>query len=341
MTTIRQEIEEREKKYFSRYAALSSKSKGRKKKEKECNFRTAFQRDRDKIIHCQAFRRLKHKTQVFISPAEDHYRTRLTHTIEVAQIARTIARALRLNEDLTEAIALGHDLGHTPFGHAGEYVLDEILQGYGWSFDHSEQSVRVVEALERDGQGLNLCREVIEGIKNHTPDDPWPATLEGCIVRLADRIAYLRHDIEDAIRAEVITERQLPKKHMKILGRSILDTIVTDIIKHSRNKTKISMSRAVQKAMDGLYDFMYKNVYINPVAKKEEAKVPVLLRQLFRHYHYSQEFQKHHKTEDEQLQHTVDFIASMSDRYAISKFQQMFVPDEWHPASPACRRQGG
>ncbi len=327
---IRKEIEEREKKFLSPYATLSSKTKGRKRLEKECDIRTAFQRDRDKIIHCKSFRRLKHKTQVFISPIEDHYRTRLTHTLEVAQIARTIARALRLNEDLTEGISLGHDLGHTPFGHAGEYVLDDILkENYGKQFNHNEQSVRVVEVIEKNGKGLNLCWEVIDGIKNHTPDDPWPQTLEGCIVRIADRVAYLHHDIEDAIRAGVLTEKQLPAKHMKTLGKNILDRIVTDIIKHSHGKSKVQMSKEVQRAMDGLYDFMYKNVYTNPVAKREEAKVPILMRQLFRHYHYNQEFQKGIKSEEDQLQHTVDFIAGMTDRYAINKFTELFVPEEW------------
>lgn len=327
---IRKEIEDREKKYLSPYAALSSKTKGRKNAEKECDFRTAFQRDRDKIIHCKSFRRLKHKTQVFISPIGDHFRTRLTHTIEVAQIARTVARALQLNEDLTEAIALGHDLGHTPFGHAGEYVLDDILkENYGRRFYHNEQSVRIVEVVEKDGKGLNLTWEVVDGIRNHTPDDPWPETLEGCIVRLADRIAYLRHDIEDAISAGVLKESQLPRKHMKILGEKILDSIVTDIIKNSRRKPKIQMSKDVQNAIDGLYNFMYEKVYINPVAKREEAKVPILMRQLFRYYHYNEDFQKGFNTENEQLQHTVDFIAGMTDRYAINKFTELFVPTEW------------
>ena len=326
---IRKEIEAREKQFLSPQAALSSATRGRKHPEKEDDLRTAFQRDRDKIIHSKSFRRLKHKTQVFISPVEDHYRTRLTHTLEVAQIARTIARALQLNEDLTEAIALGHDLGHTPFGHAGEFVLDDILkENYGSRFFHNEQSVRVVESIEKDGKGLNLCWEVIDGIKNHTPDDPWPQTLEGCIVRIADRIAYLRHDIEDAIAAGVLTKEQLPVKEMQTLGENILDTIVGDIIKHSYHKPKIGMSEAVQSAVDKLYDFMYKNVYTNPAAKREETKVPELLRQLFRHYHYNLEFQKGLK-EEEQLQHTIDFIAGMTDRYAINKFQELFVPDEW------------
>ena len=330
---IREEIEERERKFLSPHAALSSRSKGRQRPEEECDFRTAFQRDRDKIIHCKAFRRLKHKTQVFISPVEDHYRTRLTHTLEVSQIARTLARALKLNEDLTEAIALSHDLGHTPFGHAGEFVLDDILrENYSRRFLHNEQSVRVVEVIEKDGKGLNLCFEIIDGIRNHTPDDPQPATLEGKLVRISDRIAYLRHDIEDAIRAEVLTANDLPRHNMKVLGNNLLDTIVRSIIENSREKAEITMDQPVQEAMDGLYDFMYKNVYTNPTAKKEEVKVPELMRQLFRHYHYDQAFQAG-LTEEEQLQHTVDFIAGMTDRYAITKFQELFVPGEWRAGS--------
>lgn len=253
----------------------------------------------------------------------------MTHTLEVAQIARTLARALRLNEDLTEAIALGHDLGHTPFGHAGEYVLDDILkENYGWRFFHNEQSVRVAEAIENNGKGLNLCFEVIDGIRNHTPETPRPKTLEGCLVEISDRIAFLRHDIEDALRAGVLTEKQLPQKYLKVLGKNILDHIVSDIIKESRGKKRISMSREVESAMDGLYDFMYKNLYTNSAAKSEEAKVPELLHALFRHYHYDPAFQKGIREKD-QLQHTVDFIAGMTDRYAINKFNKLFVPDEW------------
>ena len=325
---IRQEIEERERSFLSPHAALSSRTRGRRHPEEECDYRSAFQRDRDKIIHCKSFRRLKHKTQVFISPVEDHYRTRLTHTLEVSQIARTLARALKLNEDLAEATALGHDLGHTPFGHAGEYVLDDILKEHGRRFFHNEQSVRVVEMLEKDGRGLNLCREIIDGIRNHTPDDPLPFTLEGQLVRLSDRIAYLRHDIEDAIRAGVITQDQLPGQPMKLLGDHILDPIIESIIGNSRDKSEIKMDPDIQIAMDQLYDFMYQNVYINPAAKREESKVPEMLKLLFRHYHYDREFQKGFE-EKEQLQHTVDFIAGMTDRYAISKFEELFVPDEW------------
>ena len=208
-------------------------------------------------------------------------------------------------------------------------MLDQILnENYGIRFYHNEQSVRVVKVLAKEGQGLNLAYEVIDGIRNHTPDDPLPETLEGCIVRYADRIAYLRHDIEDAIRAGVFTEKQLPQKYMKVLGKNILDTIVPDMIEQSCEKAQIRMSPEVQKAVDGLYNFMYKNVYTNPVAKKEEKKVPELLRQLFRFYHYDQDFQKGLKEED-QLQHTVDFIAGMTDRYATNKFQELFVPNEW------------
>jgi len=319
---IREEIEGREEQILSPYATLSKKTIGRKRKEKECEFRTAFQRDRDKIIHCKAFRRLKHKTQVFISPAGDHFRTRLTHTLEVSQIARTIARALRLNEDLTEAIALGHDLGHTPFGHAGEEALDEILKNnFGKRFRHNVQSLRVVEHIEKNGQGLNLCCEILDGILNHPSEEPWPKTLEGKVVRLSDRFAYLRHDIEDAIAAKVLKKEDLPKKYMKILGEKILNTFVSDIINNSREKSDIKMSAEVYDAMNGLYDFMYANVYVNPDAKREETKVPYILNQLFEHYH-----------NDSDLQKTVDFIAGMTDRFAINKFEELFVPREWRPA---------
>ncbi|MFH1617277.1 MAG: deoxyguanosinetriphosphate triphosphohydrolase [Candidatus Margulisiibacteriota bacterium] len=326
---MRKQIEERERKFLSPFATLSSKTAGRKHEEKECPFRTAFQKDRDKIIHSKAFRRLKHKTQVFLSPAEDHYRTRLTHTIEVAQIARTISRALGLNEDLTEAIAMGHDLGHTPFGHGGEDVLCEIVKQHGKTFRHNEQSVRVVEVLEKDGKGLNLCAEVIDGILYHPQKVEWPHTLEGVVVRYADHFAYIRHDIEDALRAGVLKEKDLPKKHMKVLGPKILDVVVSDIIKMSRGKDKVKLSKNVQYAVDGLYDFLYKNVYTNMLAKKEETKIPILLRLLFRFYHYNADFQKGIKDSDHQLQHTIDFIAGMSDRFAINKFQDLFVPNEW------------
>ncbi|MCX5750201.1 MAG: deoxyguanosinetriphosphate triphosphohydrolase [Candidatus Saganbacteria bacterium] len=330
--SLREELEAREKKLLSPYAAKACATFGRKHPEKECDFRTAYQRDRDKIIHCRSFRRLKHKTQVFISPVEDHYRTRLTHTLEVAQFARTIARALRLNEDLTEAIALGHDLGHTPFGHSGEEVLDHILKGYGSHFKHNEQGVRVVEKLEKDGRGLNLTAEVVDGIKNHPFKEPDPVTLEGMLVRYADRVAYIRHDIEDALEAGIIKSSDLPRAHMKVLGKNILDTIIKDIIRQSKDKPQIKMSPKIQAAMNGLYNFLYKRVYFNSMAKTEETKIPNMIKLLFRHYLYHPEnipdYQKTW-TEEETLEATRDFIAGMTDRYAINKFEELFVPNEW------------
>jgi dGTPase len=330
MKSIREEIEAREAEFLSPYAALALNSKGRRSPEKECPYRTCYQRDRDRIIHCKAFRRLKHKTQVFISPAEDHYRTRLTHTLEVAQIARTLARALRLNEDLAEAIALGHDLGHTPFGHAGEYVLDEILKNYGSHYRHNEQSLRVVEILENDGKGLNLTWEVLDGIAHHPQKGPWPQTLEGCLVRWSDHFAYIRHDTEDALRAGILKKGDLPKKPARILGDKFLDTVVWDVIKNSREKSRIKLSPEVKSAVNGMYDFLYQRVYTNDEAKAEEKKVPEMLRLLFRHYHYDKEFQKGIPPA-EQLQHTTDFIAGMTDRYAINKFEELYVPREWRP----------
>jgi len=330
---IREEIERREEQFLSPFAAKASKTAGRKRKEEEDPYRTAYQRDRDRIIHCKSFRRLKHKTQVFISPVEDHYRTRLTHTLEVSQIARTLARALRLNEDLTEAIALGHDLGHTPFGHGGEHALDDILfKNFGVHFYHNLQSVRVVEHIEKDGKGLNLTAEVIDGIRNHPSEEPWPKTLEGKLVRLSDRFAYLRHDIEDAINAKVLERKELPEKFMKVLGENILNTFVSDLIDNSRERSDIIMSPKVKDAMNGLYDFMYEHVYINSFAKREERKVPDMLTLLFRHFHYDDpEFRKG-IPEADQLQHTVDFIAGMTDRFAINKFEELFVPREWRAA---------
>ncbi|KAF0134809.1 MAG: dGTPase [Candidatus Saganbacteria bacterium] len=330
MKNIREEIERREESFLSPFSALSSKSQGRKNPESPDSIRTDFQRDRDRIIHCKAFRRLKHKTQVFISPAEDHYRTRLTHTLEVSQIARTLARALNLNEDLTEAIALGHDLGHTPFGHAGEEALDNLLQkNFGERFFHNFQSIRVVEVLEKDGRGLNLTAEVLDGIKNHPTHEPWPKTLEGKLVRYSDRFAYLRHDIEDAINAKVLKKDDLPQKHMAVLGENILDTFTMDLIRCSIDKPDIKMSDEIITAMNGLYDFMYQNVYFNPFAKREENKIPYMIHQLFLYYHYNKDFQQ---SETDQLQHTVDFIAGMTDRFAINKFMDLFVPREWRPA---------
>ncbi len=335
---IREEIEQREDKNLSPFAVRAKNSKGRDTKEKEDPYRTCFQRDRDRIIHCKAFRRLKHKTQVFISPVEDHYRTRLTHTLEVSQIARTIARALNLNEDLTEAIALGHDLGHTPFGHAGEYVLDEILKTIDVApqryFMHNEQSIRVVEVLERNGKGLNLTWEVRDGILHHPQKDPQlPATLEGQIVRYSDHIAYIRHDIEDSVLAGIIKESDLPKKHTDVLGKNILDTIIPSIIKNSKDKKVIAMDKDIESAMNGLYDFLYERVYTSPSAKGEEKKIPYLLTQLFKYYRDNPEAIPYYKKswkEVEIVQNIIDFIAGMTDRYATNKFIEIFVPNEWH-----------
>ena len=249
--TIREEMECLERTYMSPYATLSENSRGRDREEPECDIRPVFQRDRDRILHCKSFRRLKHKTQVFLSPQGDHYRTRLTHALEVSQNARTIAKALRLNESLVEAIALGHDLGHTPFGHAGEGMLNELCNG---GFKHNEQSVRIVEKLEKNGKGLNLTWEVRDGILNHQTS-LMPSTLEGKIVRLSDKIAYINHDIDDAIRAHVLLEDDIPEEYRKILGfdtRERLNTLIHDIIDHSRNRNDIYMSPEVAGAMQGL-----------------------------------------------------------------------------------------
>ena len=282
--TLREKNELREKTFLSSYATLSAESKGRKREEVPCEMRMCFQRDRDRIIHCKSFRRLKHKTQVFLSPEGDHYRTRLTHTLEVAQIARTIARALMLNEDLTEAIALGHDLGHTPFGHAGERALNHVAKEIG--FEHSKQSIRVVERLEQKGKGLNLCLEVLDGIENHQTKS-MPSTLEGKVVRLSDKIAYINHDIDDAIRGKIICEEDIPKEYKEILGyttKSRLNTMISDIINNSYEKNDIIMSEHVSDAMVGIRKYMFSNVYTNPLAKGEEGKAIELVTMLYQYY---------------------------------------------------------
>ena len=267
--TIREMAEQREEAYFSPYAALSSKSRGRDVEEPPCDIRPVYQRDRDRILHSKSFRRLKHKTQVFLQPQGDHYRTRLTHTLEVAQTGRTIARALRMNEDLVEAIALGHDLGHTPFGHAGESALNEVCP---LGFTHYEQSIRVVEVLEKKGKGLNLTWEVRDGIRNHRMAGN-PATLEGKIVRLSDKIAYINHDIDDAERAGILTEAEIPKEYRQILGSTTkerLNTLIHDIVIHSQGKDDIFMSSEMEHAMKGMRSFMFTAVYRNPLAKEED-----------------------------------------------------------------------
>ncbi len=268
---IRERMEIQEENFLSSYAAKSRESKGRDRDEEPCDIRTVYQRDRDRILHCKSFRRLKHKTQVFLSPAGDHYRTRLTHTLEVSQIARTIARSLRLNEDLTEAIALGHDLGHTPFGHAGEEALNQVCEG---GFAHFAQSIRVVERMEKGGQGLNLTWEVRDGILNHRTSGN-PSTMEGKIVRLSDKNAYINHDIDDAIRAGILKESMLPPEFTMVLGHSVrdrLNTLIHSIIENSDGKPDILMDEDVEMAMSGLRRFMFDVVYQGSVAKKEDEK---------------------------------------------------------------------
>ena len=329
MRKIRRSIEEREKLTLSRFACLSCGSKGRRRHEKECDIRTCFQHDRDRIIHSKAFRRLKHKTQVFISPTGDHYRTRLTHTLEVSQIGRTIARALGLNEDLTEAVALGHDLGHTPFGHSGEAVLDGILKKYGMSFDHNEQSMHVIDDIEK----LNLTAEVRDGILNHPWNYPWAKTLEGQIVRFADRIAYINHDIDDSVRSGLLKKNDIPKKLRDFIGRSPIDTFVKDIISSSGGSDRIRMSSKALSVLTGLYKFMFKNVYMGLRAREEEKKVRNTIEMLFNYYlSHPGEVPglKNNPGQKEKVKAVRDFIAGMTDRYAVSTFTKLFVPSEWN-----------
>ena len=328
MQDLRQIAEERERKFLSPRAVLSENSAGRRFPDKECEIRTVFQHDRDRIIHSKAFRRLKHKTQVFISPTGDHYRTRLTHTLEVSQIARTIARALGLNEDLTEAVALGHDLGHTPFGHAGENVLDSLLRKYGMSFDHNEQSLHVADNIEK----LNLTEEVRDGILNHPWGYPSARTLEGQIVRFADRIAYINHDIDDSMRSALLKKEQIPKKYLEFIGRSPVDTFVKDVISNSAEGSCIKMSRKAVSVLKGLYDFMFKTVYMGPEAKVEAKKIAHVITALFGHYmgHPAEvPGYKNAWNTKRKLEAVRDYIAGMTDRYAISRFESVFVPSEW------------
>ena len=328
--SVRLKTQEIERLTLSPFAALSENSAGREIQEKEDELRTCYQRDRDRIIHCNAFRRLKYKTQVFLSPEGDHYRTRLTHTLEVAQIARTIARALRLNEDLTEAIALGHDLGHTPFGHAGERALDGCLSG---GFRHYEQSVRVVECLEKGGKGLNLTAEVRDGIRCHTTGQE-ASTLEGRVVRIADKIAYLNHDIDDAIRAKVLREEDIPPVLRQKFGRKRserINTMVIDVVENSADT--IAMSPHTAAAFDQLHAFLFRSVYRNPVAKGEESKAVLMLEQMYYYLCSHPELLpgEHESTAgSEGVERAVcDYIAGMTDRYAVKIYQELFVPHGW------------
>lgn len=329
----REHLETLEKERLSTYAQLAINSRGRQLPIRPCPYRTEFQRDRDRIIHCKAFRRLAHKTQVFIAPEGDHYRTRLTHTLEVSQISRTVARALALNEDLTEAIALGHDLGHTPFGHVGEDALNatgRLLK----PFRHNEQSLRVVDVIEYEGKGLNLTWEVRDGILNHT-GKAIPATLEGQIVKIADRIAYINHDIDDAIRAQVLKESELPKEPLKFFGQhhgQRIAAMVNDLIQTSFEKPEIKMSPEGWGYLNELRDFLFARVYTNSIAKAEDAKAVKVLVALFNYFyeHPKQlppEFLPQKETEV--ALKVADYIAGMTDRYAIKLFEELFIPKPW------------
>lgn len=327
---IRERTELLEEQILSPFATLAKYTQGRERPEKECDIRTAFQRDRDRIIHSKSFRRLKHKTQVFLSPEGDHYRTRLTHTLEVAQIARTIARALRLNEDLTEAIALGHDLGHTPFGHAGERALRDVSP---LTFNHNEQSVRVVEHLEKNNQGLNLTYEVRDGILCHT-GPKLASTPEGRIVRFADRIAYINHDIDDAVRAGVLHPQDIPAELTKVLGNttsSRINTMVMSLIEHSVDGD-IRMDETIGHAYHEIHKFMFDNVYRNPHAKNEETKVPNLIATLYQHVLHKENlpYDMQEIAEKEGMERAAcDYIAGMTDHFAVALFQEIVVPKSW------------
>lgn len=329
---IREQREEFERNAFSPYACLAANSAGRGREEEQDEVRTCFQRDIDRIVHSKSFRRLMHKTQVFLQPEGDHYRTRMTHTVEVSRIARTIARGLRLNEDLTEASAFGHDLGHTPFGHAGERILNEIMPG---GFEHNVQSLRVVDRLEKDGEGLNLTYEVRRGILCHTGPDR-AETLEGRLLRLADKIAYINHDIDDAMRGGIIYPMDIPIEISNVLGfthSERINTLTVDIISASAGKDDILQSDACREAMNGLRAFMFEYVYRNPVAKGEEGKAQDMIRRLFEYYRTEPDrlppdYQD--IREREGVERAVcDYVAGMSDNYAVEKFNQAFIPMSW------------
>ncbi len=333
--TLREELERQEHLQLDPRAAFSDESRGRlRPEEPRCeDVRTVYQRDTDKIVHSKAFRRLMHKTQVFLQPEGDHYRTRMTHTLEVARIARTIAKALGLNEDLAEAQAMGHDLGHTPFGHAGEIALSDVM---GQPFRHNEQSLRVVDVLENGGEGLNLTYEVRMGILGHTGTFV-PETLEGQIVRIADRMAYVNHDIDDAVRAGILTNEDLPKSVSRTLGKSHsqrINTLVCDAINTSREAKTIQLSDQVGQALNELRLFMFERVYRNPVAKGEETKAKDMLKRLYEYYYthpeaMPEDFQP--QLSFDGMERTVcDYIAGMTDNYAVDKYTELFIPAGWH-----------
>ena len=331
---IRENLERWEQEYLSPYASLSMNSKGRLREEEQCDIRPVFQRDRDRILHSKSFRRLKDKTQVFLTPEGDHYRTRLTHTLEVSQNARTIAKALQLNEDLVEAIALGHDLGHTPFGHSGERALNRVSP---FGFEHSDQSVRTVDILEKGGQGLNLTYEVRDGIRNHQTKG-MPSTLEGKIVRYSDKIAYIHHDMDDAIRGGILTEADVPKDITSVIGETTgerLDHFIHDLVTNSFGKNDIRLSDPVEKAMKSLREFMFERVYQNKEAKSEEGKAEMLVETLYNYYlkHIDlipRELLNLLEAGEAKEQIVCDYISSMTDRFANAKYEELYIPKSWH-----------
>ena len=330
----RERCEAEEKARLSEFAVCACDSKGRVNPEKQCDIRTCFQRDADRIIHSKAFRRLKHKTQVFLQPEGDHYRTRLTHTLEVSRIARTISRALSLNEDLTEAIALGHDLGHTPFGHAGERALARIMEADG-GFRHYEQSLRVVDRLERDGAGLNLTLEVRDGILRHTVDPP-AATMEGRVVRLADKVAYINHDADDAIRAGILTEDDIPAEISCALGETYgerIDTIIKDAVATSAGTGDIALSPNISFVVESFNSFMFESVYTNMTAKREELKVFDIIENIFGYYigHVDKLPDEYRIIADEEgaRRAVADYISGMTDKYVMRVYSELFIPESW------------
>lgn len=330
---IRETLEQWELEYLSPYAMKSCNSKGRLREEEPCDIRPVFQRDRDRILHSKSFRRLKDKTQVFLSPEGDHYRTRLTHTLEVSQNARTLAKALQLNEELVEAIALGHDLGHTPFGHAGERALNRVCP---LGFEHAVQSVRTVDVLEKDGQGLNLTYEVRDGILNHQTKG-MPATLEGKVVRLSDKIAYIHHDMDDAIRAGILKEGCVPSEIGDVIGYTTakrLDFFIHDIVTTSYKTDDVKMSEPVAAAMKAMRQFMFENVYQNPIAKSEEAKVETMIETLYGYYleHFDKlpdDLKVLVDKGDSKEQVVCDYLGAMTDRYAINVYEDIYIPKVW------------
>ena len=329
---IRQRIQWQEEQILSPFATHSIQSKGREFPLEECPIRTPFQRDRDRIIHCNSFRRMMHKTQVFLNPQGDHYRTRLTHTLEVGQIARTMARALGLNEDLAEAIAMGHDLGHTPFGHSGEFALRECSPIF---FVHGDQSVRIVTKLEHDGKGLNLTKEVINGILCHSDRHPWAYTPEGCVVRFADKFAYLNHDTQDAFRAGIISEDDIPYEVRTQIGSSVeerLSSMITSVIYHS-HEGKIALDEKTNESYQLLKAYLFQSVYTNSLAKQEEHKAKEIICRLYQYYSNNPKVlpPNYYKTVEEEgvPRGVVDYISGMSDRYCVATYGDLFLPKQW------------